>query len=57
MVTMHENRGFEENIEKNEMVSTKRELMNLSRHNKEETNFNSKKISSLIHWYCDLEGI
>jgi hypothetical protein len=56
---MHENRGFEDNIEKNEMVSTHREFMfmNLSRNNKEENNFNSKKISSLIHWYCDLEGI
>lgn len=42
-VTMHENRGFEENIEDfeiDEMVSTHREFMNLSR-DKEETNFNS----------------
>jgi len=41
-VTMQENRGFEENIEDfeiDEMVSTHREFMNLSR-DKEETNFN-----------------
>ena len=39
---MQENRGFEENIEDfeiDEMVSTHREVMNLSR-DKEETNFN-----------------
>jgi len=44
---MQENRGFEENIEDfeiDEMVSTHREVMNLSR-DKEETNLNSINVS------------
>lgn len=58
-VTMHENRGFEENIEDfeiDEMVSTHREFMNLSR-DKEETNFNSINESKKSKVMMEKKGV
>lgn len=59
-VTMHENRGFEENIEDfeiDEMVSTYREFMNLSRRDKEETNFNSINESKKSKVMMEKKGV
>lgn len=58
-VTMQENRGFEENIEDfeiDEMVSTYREFMNLSR-DKEETNFNSINESKKSKVMMEKKGV